>query len=89
MELIQGARDKAEMKNIKSFLIDFGFNIIPLSQEIGHRASIFMEEYALSAGLCIDDALIASTAVENNLTLITGNEKHFSPIKELIKVFYP
>lgn len=57
---------------------------------IGHRALIYIEEYALSHGLRAGDALIAATATENNMTLCSSNSKHFKPIKDLkIKVFRP
>jgi predicted nucleic acid-binding protein len=49
-----------------------------------------MEEYSLSYGLSSGDAIIAATATENNLTLISSNGKHFKPIKDLkLKIFKP
>lgn len=90
MELLQGARDKHEIKSIKSFLVDMGFSVLPLSENIGHRASIYMEEYNLSTSITMDDALIAATAIETNEQLLTGNDKHYKAIKELdIKRFRP
>ena len=90
MELIQGARDKAEMRLIKRFLADLGFEMLPLTENVGHRASIYMEEYALSASMSMADALIAATAVEQTQTLVTANQKHYRPIKELqLKAFKP
>ena len=47
MELLQEARDKKELKEIRIFLSDTGFSIIPVTENIGHRASIYMEEYCL------------------------------------------
>jgi len=36
------------------------------------------------------DAIIAATAIENNMTLISSNVKHFKVIKELqFKAFKP
>lgn len=90
MELIQGARNRQELKEIKSFLTDFGFETVQVGENIGHRASIYIEEYGLHMGLGVADALIAATAVEYNLTLCTGNRKHYKTIKELtLKVFRP
>jgi predicted nucleic acid-binding protein len=90
MELLQGARDKAEVRAIKSFLTDLGFALLPLTENIGHRASIYMEEYGLSASLAMADAFIAAAAVEANEPLITGNHKHYKAIKELeLKRFRP
>lgn len=90
MELIQGARDRSELKAIKSFLSDYGFQVLPLSENIGHRASIYVEEYGLSVAMRVADALIAATAVENNLTLSTANRKHYKSVNELeLRVFRP
>lgn len=90
MELLQGAKNKEQHDHVNDFLSSFGFMALPLSENIGHRALIYIEEYALSHGLRAGDALIAATAAENNLELVTSNAKHFKPIKELkIKVFNP
>lgn len=36
------------------------------------------------------DAIVAATATENNLILVTSNAKHFRPIKDLkLKAFKP
>ena len=42
MELLQGARDKHEVKAIRAFLSDMRFRTLPLTENIGHRASIYM-----------------------------------------------
>lgn len=90
MELLQGARDKNEIKIIRSFLKDLDFGTIPLTENIGHRASVYMEEYCLKVEMCMADALLASTAVENHLMLCTGNNKHYKLITEIeIKMFRP
>lgn len=90
MELLQGARDRRELKIIKSFLADLGFGMLPLTENIGHRASIYMEEYCLSGGMSMADALLAATAVEHRLVLCTCNEKHYKVVKELdLSVFRP
>ena len=90
MELLQGAKDKSQHKYILDFLRDFNFKTLPLSENIGHRAAIYIEEYSLSHGLRAGDAIIAATATENSLMLCSSNTKHFKPIKELrLKVFKP
>ena len=66
MELFAGARDKQEVRVIRQSLADSGFVVLPLTENIGHRALIYMEEYALESGLSPLDALVAATAVENN-----------------------
>ena len=90
MELLQGAKNKAQHKNVQSFISEFGFSVLPLSENIGHRALIYVEEYALSSHMRAGDAIIAATAVENNLPMVSSNTKHFKSIKELqLKVFQP
>jgi len=42
-----------------------------------------IETHALSEGLRLADALIAATALEHQLTLLTGNIRHFNPIATL------
>ncbi len=80
-ELIQGARDKKELalvnkicKNIDEVIID---------KKISKKAIDLLYNLHLSDGLMFLDALIAATAIENKLTLITGNIKHFNKIEEL------
>ncbi len=90
MELLQGARDRREWRTIKSFLADFAFQTVPLGENIGHRASIYMEQHGLKMALGVADALVAATAVENALTLCTANRKHYRHIAELdIRLFRP
>lgn len=90
MELLQGAKNKAQHKNVKDFISDFGFSVLPLSENIGHRALIYAEEYALSSNMRAGDAIIAATAVENNLAMVSSNVKHFKAVKDLqLKVFKP
>lgn len=90
MELFQCAQSKKEHHVIRDFLVEFDFNILPFTENIGHRAAVYIEEYSLSDGLRSGDAIIAATAMESNLTLVSGNRKHYKEIKDLqLKVFVP
>ncbi len=90
LELLQCAQNKAQHDCTKQFLRDFGFKTLPLSDNIGHRATVYIEEYSLSHGLRAGDALIAATATENNMALCSSNAKPFRPIKDLkFRVFHP
>lgn len=90
MELLQCAKNKTQHKHVKDFLSSFCFIVLPLTENIGHRASIYVEEYTLSSSIRSGDAIIAATAVENNMVLASSNVKHFRVIKELkLKAFKP
>ena len=90
MELLQAAGSKKQHRVVKDFLTRYGFQILPLTENIGHRASVYIEEYSLSSGLRAGDAIIAATAIENGMLLVTGNARHFKPIKDLsLKIFRP
>ena len=90
MELLQCAKDKQQLRLVKRFISDFRFSVLPLTENIGHRALVYVEEYGLSSGMRAGDAIIAATASENNMPLATGNAKHYKVVKELaLKVFRP
>ena len=90
LELLQGAHSKKQHLLIRTFLKDFSFEMMPFTENIGHRASIYVEDYALSHGVRAGDAIIAATAMEYNLPLATGNAKHFQCVPGLqLKVFKP
>lgn len=90
MELLQEAQNRKQHEVIISFLGDLGFQTLPLTENIGHRAAVYVAEYTLSHGIRAADAIIAATATENNLPLCSGNAKHYRMIQELkLKVFRP
>ena len=90
MELMQGARDKTEQRQIKNFLAALEFEVLPINEDVSHRASIFIEEYALKSGIQLADALVFATACEYSLCLCSANQKHFRSIESLeAKVFKP
>ena len=90
MELFQCAQSKAQHKVMHNFLRQCEFEVLPFTENIGHRAAIYIEEYTLDCGLRAGDAIVAATAVENGLALLTSNQKHFRAIKDLrLKIFKP
>ena len=90
MEFLRGAKDAGELKSLQSYIREAGFHLLPITEDITHRAILYVTEFALSHNLGAGDALIAATAVEHRLPLATGNAKHFRAIKNLeLKVFRP
>ena len=77
-ELFQGARNKKELLQIKKLVsllaVEWG------SARINQRAVEIIEKNYLKFGITFFDSLIAATAIENNLELVTDNLKHFRPI---------
>lgn len=83
LELLQGFRNKAEMVAVQKSFEMRKAQRLPLTSTITDRATALMESLTLSDGLQLGDALIAATALEHNLTLLTGNIKHFESIAQL------
>lgn len=83
IELAQGCRNMEELQRAKRGLALKKTDIIPITPAICERAMALIDAYALSEGLRLADALVAATATEHSLTLLTGNTKHFSAIPGL------
>lgn len=83
LELLQGFRNRAEMQAVQQSFQLRKAKRLPLTPAITECAIALMESLTLSHGLQLGDALIAATALEYNLTVLTGNTKHFVPISEL------
>lgn len=83
LELLQGFRNRAEMLAVQKSLEMRSAERLPITPAITERATALMETLALSHGLRLGDALIAATAIEHGLTVLTSNTKHFTPIEGL------
>jgi predicted nucleic acid-binding protein len=81
VELIQGAKDKTEVQKIEKYLTRFA--LLHFSKEISQRTIELIRTYSKSYGLMFGDATIASTCLEDDLTLLTFNVKDFRFIKGL------
>jgi hypothetical protein len=81
MELVVGCRNKDELSGLHHFLRRFVR--IPLKPEVGVSAVKLLEQYRLSQGLLIPDALIAATALVEDLPLVTRNARHYRHVPGL------
>lgn len=81
LELIVGARNKKEVAQIDRLVAVY--SAIPLTEEIGNSSYGLLRQFAKSHGLRVFDSLIAATALEENLTLLSKNKKHFKMIGNL------
>jgi predicted nucleic acid-binding protein len=88
IELIQGMRNRRELKALRDFMRVWDAQSFPITEPISTRAVKLVERHFLSHHLQLADALIAATALEHKLVLATGNSKHFKMIAGLkIKPF--
>ena len=81
IESIQGSIGKKDKEKIKISLSRLRY--YPLTSEIALLAIELIDKYSSAHGLFLADALIAATAINYDLILVTYNLKHFRFIKEL------
>jgi predicted nucleic acid-binding protein len=90
LEVLQGLRNKAELLAVKKMLERRSARLLAITETITLRATELMESLTLSHGLQMGDALIAATAIEHRLPVLTANIKHFGAIADLkIEAFVP
>lgn len=90
LEILQGIRNKSELVAVKKMLQQRRENVISVSDTITLRAIELMEKLALSHGMQMGDSLIAATALEHKLKVLTGNHKHFDAVEGLtVEIFRP
>ena len=90
MELVQGMRNKQELQALQRTIKGYQWEIILLNNTISQSAINYVETFFHSHSLRLADALIAATAVQHGLTLLTANSKHYQMIAELNReVFCP
>ena len=87
MELIVGCRNKTELQHLKKFLQDY--ELIAIDESVSTKAIELVENYRLSHGLLIPDALIAATAITWNIPLLSKNQRDYRFIPELDLLTYP
>jgi predicted nucleic acid-binding protein len=81
MELLVGCRDQPEVDRMQKTLSRFA--VIQLTPAISQQAYALIAQYGKSHGLVIPDALIAATALVEDLPLLTHNDRHFKMITGL------
>ncbi|RZM79127.1 type II toxin-antitoxin system VapC family toxin [Leptolyngbya iicbica] len=87
MELTVGCRNKTELQALNRFLAQF--QVLTLTTQSSEIATQLLQEYFLSHGLLIADALIAATAISNQISLLSKNQSDFRFIQQLNLMPYP
>jgi predicted nucleic acid-binding protein len=83
MELLQGCRNRKEIRNLKSFIMENFQTVLHPSESISQKAMGILEQFSISHGLKVIDSVIAATAIENGYSLSTANLKHYRVIPGL------
>jgi predicted nucleic acid-binding protein len=83
MELVQGMRSRQELPLLNRTLVALGAKTVDIDAAISSRASLLVESHFHSHHLLLADALIAATALQHGLPLLTGNHKHYKNIPGL------
>ena len=90
MELVQGVRDRNELRMLRRTIRLNEWRILPLTEDISHRAVMYVEGYVLSDGLRVADALIAASAVQSGAALMTANSRHYKCIPDIeLEPYHP
>jgi tRNA(fMet)-specific endonuclease VapC len=90
LELLYGARDRGDLRNIQSITTDLFAEVVPISEKISRVAARLMESFVLGHRLDASDAIIAATAIDRQETLATANRKYFKFIPGLnLRAFRP
>jgi predicted nucleic acid-binding protein len=83
-ELYAGVREGEERSRLERFLR--AFEIIPLDQRVAIQGGLYRRDYSKSHNVGLADALIAATATQRQVPLVTLNRKHFPMLQD---VFVP
>jgi hypothetical protein len=81
IESLQGSKSNKEKQVIEKYLTRFP--LLPITPATSIRAIELIRSYSNSYGLLLPDALIAATALENDLTILTYNVNDFRFIQNL------
>lgn len=90
MELFQGCKNRSEALDIQAFVAENISRILHPRTAVSEKAIHLTQEFSLSHGLRVIDALIAASALLHRARLASGNERHFRFIPGLeIQIFRP
>ena len=90
MELIQGMRNKTELRELRKAFNEWHVTVLFINEIISAKALFLMERHYLSHSLTLADSLIAATAVSCGMPVFTGNSRHYRMINDLeIRKFTP
>ncbi len=78
-----GMRDEKRMREIRQDLLSTRLIFMNVTPAIAMRAGDIRLKYDIPT---VDSMIAATGLVENTIYVLTGDERHFGPIKNLIKI---
>src|SRR5512132_2510701 len=85
-ELYAGVREGEERSRLERFLR--AFEILPLDQRLAVQGGLYRRNYGKSHNVGLADALIAATATQRQVPLVTLNQKHFPMLQDVIVPYH-
>lgn len=79
-ELFAGARSDEEERSLEQFLL--AFTVLPVTEVVAQSGGLYRRDFRPGHGTGLADALIAATAEENGLSLVTFNRRHFPMVSQ-------
>jgi predicted nucleic acid-binding protein len=80
-ELFAGARGDEDEGSLKQFLLAFA--ILPVTEKVARLGGLYRRDFGPGHGTGLADALIAATAVENGVNLVTFNRRHYPMVSRI------
>jgi predicted nucleic acid-binding protein len=79
-ELFSGAKGTQEIEALDQFIL--AFQVIPIDDRLARQGGMIRQQYHLSHGVGLADALIAATALDREAQLVTFNRRHFPMVED-------
>jgi predicted nucleic acid-binding protein len=79
-------REGEERSRLERFLR--AFEILPLDQRLAVQGGLYRRDYSKSHNVGLADALIAATATQRQVPLVTLNRKHFPMLQDVLVPYH-
>ena len=81
-ELYAGVREGEERAQLERFLR--AFEIIPLDAQLALQGGLVRRDWSRTHQVGLADAIIAATAAQHQIPLVTLNQKHFPMLHDVL-----
>ena len=85
-ELYAGVREGEERTRLDRFLR--AFEIVPVDVSLAVQGGLYRRDYSKSHDVGLADAMIAATATQRQISLVTLNRKHFPMLQDVIVPYH-